>query len=76
VLIPFFVLRTGYDELILAEFDFNLNPLETFPFNQAKPRRSMFLVKKDLLPPIYWNLMIGSALGRQHYYLVADASAL
>jgi sulfide:quinone oxidoreductase len=52
-------LTTGYDELILAEFDFNLNPLETFPFNQAKPRRSMFLVKKDLLPPIYWNLMIG-----------------
>lgn len=27
---------TGYNKLILAEFDYNGNPLETFPFDQGK----------------------------------------
>ena len=29
-------LVTGYNKLILAEFDYNGNPLETFPFDQSK----------------------------------------
>ncbi len=29
-------LITGYGKTILAEFDFNANPLETFPFDQGK----------------------------------------
>ena len=29
-------LVTGYNKCILAEFDFNAQPLETFPFDQGK----------------------------------------
>lgn len=49
---------TGYNKLILAEFDYNKKPKETYPFNQAKERRSMYIFKKDLLPKIYWYGML------------------
>ncbi|XP_066951980.1 sulfide:quinone oxidoreductase, mitochondrial-like isoform X2 [Macrobrachium rosenbergii] len=51
-------LVTGYSTCILAEFDFNLNPVETFPVNQAKERRVMFHMKKDMMPPMYWMAMM------------------
>lgn len=51
-------LVTGYDSCILAEFDYSLTPLETFPFPQNKERYSMFLMKKDLMPILYWQLML------------------
>ncbi|KAL1512774.1 hypothetical protein ABEB36_002306 [Hypothenemus hampei] len=51
-------LVTGYDKCILAEFDYELNPLETFPFSQDKERLSMYLLKKNVIPTIYWNLMM------------------
>ncbi|WP_436966275.1 type II sulfide:quinone oxidoreductase Sqr [Staphylococcus shinii] len=49
---------TGYNKLILAEFDYNKKPKETMPFNQAKERRSMYIFKKDLLPKMYWYGML------------------
>eukprot|EP00913_Durusdinium_trenchii_P028496 g26724.t1 len=49
---------TGYGSLILAEFDYDKNPDETFPFNQAKERRSMYLLKKYILPLLYWKGML------------------
>ncbi|KAH7951404.1 hypothetical protein HPB52_008773 [Rhipicephalus sanguineus] len=51
-------LVTSYDKCILAEFDSKAEPLETFPFNQAKERTSMFYMKRDMLPFIYWNLFL------------------
>lgn len=51
-------LVTGYNRLVLAEFDYNLNPEETFPIDQSKERFSMYLMKKELLPIIYWNGMM------------------
>lgn len=51
-------LITGYSKCILAEFDYDLKPLETFPINQGNELRSMFKVKKDVLPFIYWNFML------------------
>jgi sulfide:quinone oxidoreductase len=51
-------LVTGYGKLILAEFDYSGNPAETFPFNQAKERRSMYFFKKYLLPLLYWQGML------------------
>jgi len=51
-------LVTGYSKCILAEFDYNLKPLETFPVNQANELRSMFMLKKHALPFIYWNVML------------------
>lgn len=51
-------LVTSYNRCILAEFDYNLKPLETFPFEQAKERYSMFIMKKYLMAPLYWHLMM------------------
>lgn len=51
-------LVTGYGKLILAEFDYDGKPQETFPFDQGKERRSMYLLKKHLLPPLYWEGML------------------
>lgn len=51
-------LVTGYDSLIMAEFGYDLKPQETFPFDQNKERYSMYLVKKWVLPQLYWNGML------------------
>ncbi|MGM0896461.1 MAG: NAD(P)/FAD-dependent oxidoreductase [Bacillota bacterium] len=51
-------LVTGYNKLILAEFDYDKKPDESMPFNQAVERRSMYVMKKDLLPVMYWDGML------------------
>ncbi|ALC44017.1 CG14997 [Drosophila busckii] len=51
-------LVTGYNTCILAEFDYSLTPLETFPVAQNKERYSMFFMKKDLMPILYWKMML------------------
>ena len=51
-------LVTGYKSLVLAEFDYDKQPEETFPFDQSKERYSMFLLKKYALPQLYWNGML------------------
>lgn len=51
-------LVTGYNRLILAEFDYDLTPQETFPFDQSKERYSMYMLKKNLLPKMYWHGML------------------
>lgn len=51
-------LVTGYGKLMLAEFDYDNNPMETFPFNQAKERFSMWILKKYLLPWMYWHKIL------------------
>lgn len=49
---------TGYGKLILAEFDYDNTPKETFPFDQSKPRWSMWILKKYILPWLYWNKIL------------------
>jgi len=44
--------------MVLAEFDYEENPAESFPFNQAKERWSMWLFKKYFLPLLYWKGML------------------
>ena len=51
-------LVTGYNSLVMAEFDYDGNPAESFPIDQSKERYSMFLVKKYLLPRLYWYGML------------------
>ncbi len=36
---------TGYGKLVLAEFDYDGKPTETFLFDQSKERYSMYLLK-------------------------------
>lgn len=47
-------LVTGYHSLVLAEFDYDLQPQESFPFDQSEERYTMYLLKKDILPQMYW----------------------
>ena len=51
-------LITGYGRLILAEFDYDSQPQETFPFDQRKERYSMYLLKRYVLPFLYWYGML------------------
>jgi len=51
-------LVTGYNKLVLAEFDYDKNPEESFPIDQSKERMSMYIMKKDFLPIMYWNGML------------------
>lgn len=53
-------LVTGKGSLILAEFDMQAppQPLETFPFNQAKERWSMYQLKAHLMPTLYWHGLV------------------
>ncbi|CAL7933149.1 unnamed protein product [Xylocopa violacea] len=50
-------LVTGYRTCILAEFDYNLQPLETFPVNQGREYYFTFLLKTYAFPLLYWTLM-------------------
>jgi sulfide:quinone oxidoreductase len=49
---------TDYGKLILAEFDYDGNLRETFPFDQSKERRTMYLLKRYVLPALYWHGML------------------
>lgn len=49
---------TAHNRVILAEFDYQGNPAESFPFNQARESFLMYLFKRYLLPWIYWRLML------------------
>ena len=51
-------LVTGYGSLILAEFDYDKNPAETFPFDQSEERYSMYALKAYGLPRMYWHGML------------------
>ena len=51
-------LVTGYGSLILAEFDYNGQPKESFPFDQGQERYSMYALKAYGLPQMYWHGML------------------
>lgn len=51
-------LVAGYGKLILAEFGYDNKIMETFPFDQSKPRWSMYLLKKYILPWLYWHKIL------------------
>lgn len=51
-------LVTGYGRLILAEFGYDGQIMETFPFDQTKERYSMYALKAYGLPQMYWHGML------------------
>ncbi|XP_042731517.1 sulfide:quinone oxidoreductase, mitochondrial isoform X1 [Lagopus leucura] len=51
-------LVTSYNKVILAEFDYNAQPLETFPIDQSKQRTTMYHMKADMMPFLYWNALL------------------
>ncbi|XP_043279337.1 sulfide:quinone oxidoreductase, mitochondrial isoform X2 [Venturia canescens] len=51
-------LVTGPGKCILAEFDYNLRPMETFPVDQKRELWIMYIMKKYFFPFLYWNFML------------------
>jgi sulfide:quinone oxidoreductase len=51
-------LVTGYGKLVFAEFDYDLKPQPSFPFDTTKERWSMYQVKRYGLPLLYWRAMV------------------
>ena len=49
---------TGYGRMVLAEFDYDNKPKESFPVDQSKERYSMWLLKTQVLPRLYWHGML------------------
>ncbi len=50
-------LITGEGKVILAEFGYDGKLMPSFPMDMTKERRSMWILKKNLLPPMYWHGM-------------------
>lgn len=49
---------TGYSTVMLAEFVYGYEAQESFPIDQRKQRHSMHMLKKNVLPMMYWNGML------------------
>ena len=55
-------LVTGIGKVVLAEFGYDKKPDETFPVDQSQERWSMWLLKRYLLPQLYWHGMLKGRL--------------
>ena len=51
-------LITGIGKVILAEFGYDGKLMPSFPLDMTKERRSMWILKKDMLPTMYWKGML------------------
>jgi sulfide:quinone oxidoreductase len=51
-------LITGYNNVVMAEFDYSQKPISSFLIDPTKERWSMWLMKTRMLPWLYWNRMI------------------
>ncbi len=51
-------LVTEIGKVMLAEFGYDGKLMPTFPLDATIPRRSYWHLKKDLLPTLYWQLML------------------
>jgi sulfide:quinone oxidoreductase len=51
-------LVTRYGKMLLAEFDYDNNPMPSIPVNTFKERTDMWYLKKYVLPFMYWNFML------------------
>lgn len=56
-------LVTSYNTVILAEFDYDGQPLETFPVDQSKESRVMYHMKADVMPHLYWHGLLKGIWG-------------
>ena len=45
-------------KIILAEFGYGGKVMPTFPWDSTKPRRTAWILKKSILPKVYWGVML------------------
>lgn len=52
-------LTTARNKMLLAEFDYTMEPTPSIPFiDTTRERRDMWYLKRYGLPALYWNLML------------------
>ncbi|MDA9865137.1 NAD(P)/FAD-dependent oxidoreductase [bacterium] len=51
-------LTVQHGKIILAEFGYGGKLMPSFPWDSTKPRRSAWVLKKSILPWVYWNAML------------------
>ena len=51
-------LLTAKDKCIMAEFNWDGEPQETFPINQARESALMYHLKTDVMPSLYWHFLV------------------
>lgn len=51
-------LITGYNNVVMAEFNYSQRPISSFLVDPTKERWSMWLMKTRLLPWLYWHRML------------------
>jgi sulfide:quinone oxidoreductase len=51
-------LITGYGKTIMAEFNYEQQPVPSFPLDPTQERWSMWVMKTKVLPWVYWNRML------------------
>jgi sulfide:quinone oxidoreductase len=51
-------LITGYGKTIMAEFNYEQQPVPSFPLDPTQERWSMWVMKTAVLPWVYWNRML------------------
>ena len=52
-------LTTARNKMLLAEFDYTMEPAPSIPFiDTTRERRDMWYLKRYGLPALYWNLML------------------
>jgi sulfide:quinone oxidoreductase len=52
-------LVTSRNKMLLAEFNYDLEPAPSLPFiDTLKPRRDLYLFKRYGLPALYWQGML------------------
>jgi sulfide:quinone oxidoreductase len=61
------LLITGYGRVIMAEFNYEQQLVPSFPLDPTVERWSMWVMKKDVLPWIYWNRMLRGAQHERRY---------
>ena len=60
-------LITGYNNVVMAEFDYSQKPISSFLLDPTKERWSLWLMKTRMLPWLYWNRMIKGLPHEGHY---------
>ena len=51
-------LTVEHGKIILAEFGYGGKVMPSFPWDSTKARRSAWILKKSILPKVYWDAML------------------
>ena len=60
-------LITSFHDVVMAEFDYSLQPVSSFLVDPTKERWSMFLVETRVFPWVYWHRVVKGRLHESRF---------